>query len=134
MKVVKKHVCGACGAEMVSRLVGPCLDCGGNPKEVEECLCGEHTYGAVDLFGGELLCDFCDADMPSTDPLFWGFPERFDWDVGLRQERYERHEGLKPKEEFACSHCHNTLRKQRFIIKNAQRSHVELPKKYWPFV
>jgi hypothetical protein len=35
---------------------------------------------------------------------------------------------MKPRLEFACSSCTNTLRKQRFVVRNALRHSVELAK------
>jgi hypothetical protein len=113
--------------------VAPCLDCGADPRELEDWRNGEHTYSKVGLFDDELLCDFCDADMPSTDPLFWGFPAELDWDAALGSYPYAPLPSRPPlRTEPACPKCGNTLRKQEFIRRNAERNGVSLPRKYWP--
>jgi uncharacterized CHY-type Zn-finger protein len=126
-------VCGACGAALVLREVAPCLDCGGAEDEIEELRIGYHKYAHFRLFDDEVLCDFCDADMPSTDPCFWGFPRGFDWGSALEGENYEYFAApTQGRRQLACSKCHNTLRKQEFVRRNAQRNRVQLAKEYWP--
>jgi len=134
-------ICGRCGKPMIMREVAPCLDCGGNSQELEHMKSGQHYFLKVELFDNEILCDFCYADMPSTDPLYWGFPKGFDWGKNLysrSQEEIDTQEISNPQsfQEMACSNekCHNTLRKQRFIIENAKRHDVTLPQKYWQYL
>jgi hypothetical protein len=127
--------CAACGDEMTVRDVAPCLDCGGDPDEVRQLLRGDHRYGRVGLFDGEVLCDFCDADMPSTDPRFWGFREDLDWDRELAAHAHEElAEAPAPRRELACRSCSNTLRKQEFIRRNAERNGIVVPQAWWPFL
>jgi hypothetical protein len=127
--------CGACGARMLIHQVAPCLDCGGDPRELGDWRSGYHAYEVVGLFDGETLCDFCVADMPSTDPLFWGFPPGFRWGEELECHSWERLAEAPPlRTEFACPTCHNTLRKQDFIRRNADRRGVVLPATYWPYL
>ena len=128
-------ICGACGAPMIKREVAPCLDCGGDPQEVEELRSGYHRYARFDLFDGDILCDFCDADMPSTDPLYWGFPNGFSWDAAFQHEDFMRFScPPQGRYELACSKCHNTLRKQEFVKRNAERNGIVVPKDYWPYL
>jgi hypothetical protein len=122
------------------REVVPCLDCGGNPQELQHMKSGQHYFLTVELFGNEILCDFCYADMPSTEPSYWGFPKGFEWDKNLYSPSQELNsqEITNPRsvQEMACSNenCHNTLRKQQFIIENAKRHGVALPQKYWQYI
>lgn len=135
-----KITCGHCGKLMIMREIAPCLDCGDNSQELAQVNSGQHYFLTVELFGGEVLCDFCYSDMPSTDPLYWGFPEGFDWDKNLYSPSQElsSQEIINPKssQEMACpdEKCRNTLRKQRFVIENAKRYGVILPNKYWQFL
>ena len=125
--------CGACGAEMVVRDVAPCLDCGGNASEIDEWRTGEHTYERVGLFDGEAMCDFCVADMPSTHPSFWGFPENLNWDQALAAAGHEYLDSAPPlRRELACARCSNTLRKQEWIRRNAARNGIVVPTSWWP--
>jgi hypothetical protein len=120
---------------MEKRQIAPCLECGGEPQEIEEWAKREHTYSKVGLFDEEIFCDFCDADMPSTDPLVWGFPKGFNWDKELGSHSYEMLKVSPPlREEAVCPNCHNTYRRQEFIIRNAKRNGVALPHKYWPYL
>src|SRR2546428_3319918 len=105
--------CSACGAPLVLREVAPCLDCGGAPDELEELRTGYHKYARFNLFDGDVLCDFCVADLPGGDARFWGFPRTFNWGSALAGEKYEYFTApTQGKQELACSKCHNTLRKQ----------------------
>jgi hypothetical protein len=137
---VDEIICGRCGKAMIMREVAPCLDCGGNPQELAHLKSGQHYFLKVELFDGEILCDLCYTDMPSTDPLYWGFPKGFDWDKNLysRSQEINFQEITNPEssQEMACSNekCHNTLRKQEFIIENAKRCGVTLPPKYWQYL
>jgi hypothetical protein len=134
------EICGHCGKPMILREVAPCLVCGGNPNELEHLKSGQHYFLKVGLFGGEILCDFCHADMPSTDPSYWGFPPGFDWDKNLYspEQEMDSEEIIHPhsSQEMVCPNekCHNTLRKQHFIVQNAKRNGITLPGKYWSFL
>lgn len=83
-------MCGQCGSPMNMREIAPCIDCGGDPKEVEHLKSGLHSYSKHELFNGETICDFCEADLPSTDPTFWGFPANFKWDEALAMQASEK--------------------------------------------
>jgi hypothetical protein len=127
-------ICGECGSEMISREIAPCLYCGGNPEELDEFRQGEHRYYIFQLFGGDVLCDFCDVDMPSVDPTYLGFPANFKWDPAFDLEPWTPVEHPQIRIELACSKCNNTLRKQNFAINNARKNDLKLPGKYWPFL
>jgi hypothetical protein len=133
--MIEQPICGICGSRMKLRDVAPCLDCGGDPQEIDDWYRGKHRYADFGLFGKEVLCDFCEADMPSTDPLVWGFPKGFDWKKAIAAQPANRLVEPPPlRFEFACLECSNTLRKQQFVQKNAQLNGVTLPKEYWRYL
>ncbi len=122
-----------CGAIMVVREVAPCLECGGESEELEKLARGVHSFARYDCFDGEILCDFCDCDMPSSDPCFWGLPNDFNWEEAFAVSRYEKLGRLREwKKELACPKCRNTLRLQSFVTRWARQNKRYLPKKYWP--
>ena len=125
--------CGACGAALVRRVVAPCLDCGGDPAELEQLREGSHTYARLQLFDGDVLCDFCEADLPGGDPRAWGFPRGFKWSASITEASRDPFSPTSEgREELACPSCHNTLRKQAFVQVNALRHGVDIPTEYWP--
>lgn len=103
---------------MVWRVVAPCIDCGGDPHELTD----RHEFARVGLFDGAILCDFCDADMPSTHPRAWGFPETLDWDTALANASFEPLTSRPPnRPEWVCPECCRLLRRQEFVLRNAKR-------------
>jgi len=117
---------------MISREVTPCIECGGDPTELDELREQNHSFARVGYLAGEILCDFCDADMPSTDPLAWGFPKGFDWTKTQNEGSYEDlGRNLYSQKEIACPKCYTTMREQSFVINNAKRNEVRLPSEYW---
>jgi len=121
--------CGLCGNEMTICDVTPCLDCGGNPRELDHW--ETHTYTQFGIIDGESLCDFCAWDMASSDPAFWGFPDDMDWDAALAASFSELDHVPSLQRAYSCPNCWNSLRRQEFIVRNARRNNVELPRKYW---
>ncbi len=133
-------ICGRCGKPMMMREVAPCLDCGGNPQELEHLKSGQHSFLMVELLGNEILCDFCYSDILDTDPLYWGFPKEFEWEENLysssQELNFQKITNPRSLQEMACPNekCRNTLRKQQFVIENAKRHGVTLPQNYWPYL
>ena len=52
------------------------MECGSDPREIDEARAGEHTYAEYRIFGdlSLVLCDFCQVDFTSYDPTFFGLP------------------------------------------------------------
>lgn len=68
--------CPICSTQLQPIEVAPCFDCGHAPRELDECIRGEHEYQLFELWGREIvLCDFCDADFGSYYPNYWGLPK-----------------------------------------------------------
>jgi hypothetical protein len=52
------------------------MECGSDPREIDEARAGEHTYAEYRIFGdlSLVLCNFCQCDFSSYDPTFFGLP------------------------------------------------------------
>ena len=52
------------------------MECGSDPREIDEARAGKHTYSEWRIFGdlSLVLCDFCSLDFSSYDPTFFGLP------------------------------------------------------------
>ena len=69
--------CPICYAELQTREVAPCYDCGHDPEELVHLAEGRHTYDEVETLGARaVLCDFCQSDFSSYDPTYFGRPAR----------------------------------------------------------
>lgn len=68
--------CPICYEPLEIREVGPCMECGSNPREIEDARTGKHTYAEYRIFGNLslVLCNFCQVDFSSHDPIFFGLP------------------------------------------------------------
>ena len=73
---MKATHCPLCYEPLEVREVGPCMECGFDPKEIEHARAGIHTYAEYRIFGDLtlVLCDFCQCDFSSYDPTFFGLP------------------------------------------------------------
>lgn len=129
-------ICGQCGEKMEMREVTPCLDCGGLQGEMAEFKNGKRTFFKVGFLDNEVVCDFCLADISNYDPQYYGFPEGFNWSQALKNSTLTQTRDVETKTQMACSNprCENTLRRQEFIKKNAQKNKIFLPPAFWPFV
>lgn len=119
---------------MVEREVGPCLDCGGLSEEFAEFKKEDRTFSKVGFLDNEILCDYCLSDIQSYDQEYYGFPEEFVWEDAKEDSEMTEVSKPAPSKEMACANpkCENTLRRQEFIRKNAERNGVPLTTKYWP--
>jgi len=52
------------------------MDCGFAPQEIEHARTGVHTYAEYRIFGelSLVLCNFCQVDFSSYDPMYFGLP------------------------------------------------------------
>src|SRR5262245_56304310 len=65
--------CPICFAQLETRELAPCYDCGHDPDELRQLAEGEHTYDEVAVLGARaVLCDFCQVDFASSDPTCLG--------------------------------------------------------------
>ena len=61
------------------------MDCGHDPKELDDFREGRHTYAEYRIFGdlSLVLCDFCHADFSSYDPTYFGLPPKTSIGLGF---------------------------------------------------
>ena len=94
------------------------MECGNDPGEIEEALAGQHTYKEWRV-SGKLpltLCDFCIADFPSHDPLFYlGLPEGTE----LETVQWDFVRQVPPNivKDWCCPQCGWRLAFLEFIVR-----------------
>lgn len=117
--------CPICYEPLEVREVGPCMDCGSDPREVDEALAGVHTYAEYRIFGDLtlVLCNFCQVDFSSYDPTYFGLSpgKRVGMEYGWQFVRDVSPQIVKDK---CCSKCGYRLPFLEFIIR-ARELHAE---------
>jgi hypothetical protein len=100
------------------------MECGSDPREIEEALAGKHTYAEYRIFGrlSLVLCNFCCADFSSYDPTFFGLPLR----PRIDTRRWEFIREVQPviAKDKCCTHCGYRLPFLEFIA-HARELHSE---------
>ena len=94
------------------------MECGSDPREVEEAQAGEHTYSEYRIFGdlSLVLCDFCQVDFSSYDPAFFGLPPGRP--VGMASGwRFLRDVDPGIKRDKCCSRCGYRLPFLEFVVR-----------------
>ena len=119
--------CPLCYEPLEVRDVGPCMDCGFYPEEIEHALAGMHTYAEYRIFGdlSLVLCSFCDADFASYDPTFFGLPRGNR--IGLdRPQGWEFVRAVPPviTKDKCCANCGYRLPFLEFVAR-ARELHRE---------
>jgi hypothetical protein len=111
--------CPICYELLEVRNVGPCMECGSGPREIDEALTGEHTFAEYRIFGelSLVLCNFCQADFSSYDPTFFGLP--LGTRVGLENGRWEFVRDVQPviTKDKCCPKCGYRLPFLEFIVR-----------------
>ena len=96
---------------MERRLVAPCTACGADPRERTDFERGRHTYEEWLLFpevkahGVVVLCNYCEADIPSWDPTVFGLPSHAE--VGARMVRRRARPDVRLEEDWVCPRCNH---------------------------
>jgi len=103
------------------------MDCGADPKEIDEALAGRHTFAEYKIFGdlSLVLCNFCQVDFSSYDPTFFGLPlgERLGMGSGRGWDFIRDVQPFIAKDKY-CSHCGHRLSFLRFVAQ-ARRQHAD---------
>jgi len=75
--------CPLCYELLEVREVGPCMECGFLPSEIEHAQTGKHTFAEYRIFGelSLVLCNICYVDFGSRDPVFFGLPSQLRIDI-----------------------------------------------------
>jgi hypothetical protein len=105
---MKATHCPLCYEPLEVREVGPCMDCGCDPTEIEHARSGQHTYAEYRIFGdlSLVLCDFCRVDFSSYDWTFFGLPHGTR--VGMEKPRgWQFVRDVQPviKKDKCCPKC-----------------------------
>jgi hypothetical protein len=94
------------------------MECGSDPREIDEALTGRHTYAEYRALGGLplVLCDFCFADFSSYDPTFFGLPTGRRIDIG----RWEFVREVQPviTKDKCCVQCGYRLPFLEFVVQS----------------
>lgn len=117
--------CPVCYGPLELREVGPCVECGGDPQELEHLREGRHTYQIMRILGGSfevLLCNFCMVDFGSTDPTYFGLPQGTQ--IGLETMEFVRAvPGTLGKDMF-CPDCNRRLAFLRLVAESRERGNM----------
>lgn len=112
--------CPICSAEMTEQRVSPCFDCGTHLSEVEEVKIAQHKFARYELWGLELvLCDFCDTDLDSYYPEYWGLPHGSPQSYPLH--RLQAVEQPEITTAFVCPSCRKRSHFLRLLAEVRQR-------------
>ena len=111
--------CPICYEPLAVLEVGPCMECGSNPREIEDVRAGKHTYAEYRIFGklSLVLCNICQADFSSYDPTYFGLPHGRR--VGLENRRWEFVRDVQPviTKDKCCVKCGYRLPFLEFIVR-----------------
>jgi|SRR5688572_13967083 len=107
--------CPICYGELEVRDVAPCFDCGYDPKELQHLDAKRHTYSEFLAFGVPIvLCDFCQVDFSSYDPVYFNKPKGTK--LGLGQFTFVRElRDPRPTKDKFCTLCNHRLVFLRFV-------------------
>lgn len=126
---MKATHCPLCYEPLEVREVGPCMDCGFHPWEIEHARTGIHTYAEYRIFGelSLVLCSFCQCDFGSYDPTFFGLPRG----IRVGMERGRGWEFVREVQPFigkdkCCTQCGYRLKFLEFVAR-ARELHSQQP-------
>jgi len=70
---MKDTNCPICDTKLAVKDATPCMECGIDDFELDHYK--EHEYNEYEVYFGQrlILCDFCDVDFGSYDPVYFGF-------------------------------------------------------------
>ena len=127
-------ICGQCGRKMEYTKIAPCFECGARPNEIDDLEKEIHQYYYFPLFDNAIFCDFCINDIESTEPEYWGFPPKFDWEKDSNNSGIALCEHVKLSVGWICTSCFCTENQQKFVIVNAKRYGQKIPNTYWKYL
>ena len=118
--------CPLCYGELETREVTPCMECGGEPIELQHLAEGRHTYAELRVFGelALVLCDFCQVDFGSRDPAFFGLPRHAR--IGFDKMQFLRDVPATPGHDKYCPDCGLRLAFLKFVVAARER-HARTP-------
>jgi hypothetical protein len=95
------------------------MDCGANERELGDWERGEHEYGEYLVMGLPLmLCDFCDADLPSYRADYLGIQRPIrDQDIKLVRKVPD----AALAHDWVCPRCERRLAFLSFLVQLRER-------------
>lgn len=107
--------CPICQHELETRPVSPCMECGGDPRELRHLNDGTHSYGKVLLFGKFpiILCDFCQIDFGTYPSYFFGLSRRRH--LGFNDISFIEEVKAEMNEDLYCPSCGYRLAFLNFV-------------------
>ena len=123
---MKATHCPLCYEPLEVREVGPCMDCGFHPIDIEDARSGRHTYAEYRIFGdlSLVLCSFCQFDFCSYDPTFFGLPRGTHLEMQRRDWVFVRDVQPVITKDKCCVHCEYRLPFLEFVAR-ARELHSE---------
>lgn len=98
-------LCPLCNTALVWRPVSPCMECGGDPRELRMLEDLAHSYNEVLVFGefSLVLCDFCQIDFGTYPSYFFGLPRH--QHLGFNDLVFQQQIEPKLAFDWVCDHC-----------------------------
>jgi hypothetical protein len=102
---------------MVWRDVSPCMECGGDPRELRMLEHQAHSYNALLVFGEYplVLCDFCQVDFGTYPSYFFGLPRHRH--LGFNDLVYQEKVAPTLSQDWVCGDCGYRLAFLNFVAK-----------------
>jgi hypothetical protein len=113
--------CPLCAAGMHWRDVSPCMECGGDPRELKMLDDAAHSYHEVLVFGRFpiVLCDFCQIDFGTYPSYFFGLPRQ--QHLGFNDLHYSGTVQPTLGQDWVCTSCGYRMAFSKFV--QALRKH-----------
>jgi hypothetical protein len=97
--------CPLFNAAMALKPVSPCMECGGDARELRMLEDLAHSYNEVLVFGKHalVLCDFCQIDFGTYPSYFFGLPRH--QHLGFNDLVFQRKVAPQLSQDWVCDHC-----------------------------
>ncbi|MEM7040640.1 MAG: hypothetical protein AAF570_26995 [Bacteroidota bacterium] len=114
--VAHSHDCPVCEGPLERRTVSPCMECGGDPRELQHLADGTHNYARVRVFDrfSLILCDFCQIDFGTWPSYYFGMPRTRH--LGFNDLTFAEEVPAKASEGDYCPDCGYRLPFLQFVV------------------
>ncbi|MFK7948986.1 MAG: hypothetical protein AB8G11_15445 [Saprospiraceae bacterium] len=101
-----------CYTKLVIKNCTPCMDCGGNDKELDHYK--EHIYTEYEIINNQrlTLCNFCAVDFGSYSPTTFGLKKR----IGFENFNFVKSVGKSLRLDKYCPECNHRLPFLNFVM------------------
>jgi hypothetical protein len=126
-QIPNAQACPLCQSEMAWRDVSPCMECGGDSRELRMLDDRAHSYDEVKIFGQFpiVLCDFCQIDFGTNSAYFFGLPRH--QHLGFNDLQVQRPVAPRLSQDWVCNGCGYRAAFMDFVLR--LRAHFKLQKK-----